>query len=98
MATGKRFDVIDAASIAYKIANALAFAHNQGVIHRDIKPANIFIVENNQPKVVDFGIARVPNRVLDDNGQAQTPFSKGILWGHRTICLLNKLLANQSPH
>lgn len=79
MATGKRFDVIDAASIAYKIANALAFAHNQGVIHRDIKPANIFIVENNQPKVVDFGIARVPNRVLDDNGQAQTLFKGNIM-------------------
>lgn len=80
MASGKRFDVIETASIVYKIANALAFAHNQGVIHRDIKPANIFIVENNQPKVVDFGIARVPNRVLDDNGQPQTLF-KGTIMG-----------------
>jgi serine/threonine protein kinase len=79
MASGKRFDVVDAAGIAYKIANALAFAHNQGVIHRDIKPANIFIVENNQPKVVDFGIARVPNRVLDENGQAQTLFKGNIM-------------------
>ncbi len=80
MASGKRFDVLEVASIAYKIAGALAFAHNQGVIHRDIKPANIFIVENNQPKVVDFGIARVPNRVLDDNGQPQTLF-KGTIMG-----------------
>lgn len=80
MASGKRFDVIDAVSIAYKVANALSFAHSQGVIHRDIKPANIFIVENNQPKVVDFGIARVPNRVLDDNGQPQTLF-KGTIMG-----------------
>jgi serine/threonine protein kinase len=79
MSSGKRFDVIDAAGIAYKIANALAFAHNQGVIHRDIKPANIFIVENNQPKVVDFGIARVPNRVLDENGQPQTLFRGNIM-------------------
>ncbi|MFC0351624.1 serine/threonine protein kinase [Undibacterium danionis] len=79
MAGGKRFDVIDAAGIAYKIANALAFAHSQGVIHRDIKPANIFIVENNQPKVVDFGIARVPNRVLDESGQPQTLFKGNIM-------------------
>jgi serine/threonine-protein kinase len=79
MASGKRFEVAEAAGIAYKVANALAFAHNQGVIHRDIKPANIFIVENNQPKVVDFGIARVPNRVLDENGQPQTLFKNNIM-------------------
>lgn len=79
MAAGKRFDVLETAGIAYKIANALSFAHNQGVIHRDIKPANIFIVENNQPKVVDFGIARVPNRVLDDSGQPQTLFKGNIM-------------------
>lgn len=79
LAAGKRFDVIESAGIVYKIANALAFAHNQGVIHRDIKPANIFIVENNQPKVVDFGIARVPNRVLDESGQPQTLFKGNIM-------------------
>ncbi|MBR7800004.1 serine/threonine protein kinase [Undibacterium sp. FT137W] len=79
MTGGKKFDPIEAAGIGYKVANALAFAHNQGVIHRDIKPANIFIVENNQPKVVDFGIARVPNRVLDEDGQAQTLFKGNIM-------------------
>ncbi|MBC3883051.1 serine/threonine protein kinase [Undibacterium sp. LX40W] len=79
MSNGKRFDAMEAASIAYKVANALAFAHNQGVIHRDIKPANIFLVENNQPKVVDFGIARVPNRTLDENGQPQTLFKNNIM-------------------
>lgn len=79
MASGKRFEIIEAVGIAYQVANALAFAHNQGVIHRDIKPANIFILENNQPKVVDFGIARVPNRVLDENGQAHTLFKNNIM-------------------
>lgn len=80
MASGKRFDVIEIASIVSKIADALAYAHEHGVIHRDIKPANIFILANNQPKVVDFGIARMPNRVLDANGQpAQTLFNNNIL-------------------
>jgi serine/threonine protein kinase len=79
LSSGKRFTSVDAAGIAYKIANALSFAHNQGVIHRDIKPANIFILENNQPKVVDFGIARVPNRVADDSGQPQTLFKNNIM-------------------
>lgn len=76
---GKHFDYIEAANIAYKVAGALSFAHSQGVIHRDIKPANIFLVENNQPKVVDFGIARVPNRTLDENGQPQTLFKNNIM-------------------
>ncbi|MBY0572390.1 MAG: serine/threonine protein kinase [Undibacterium sp.] len=79
LASGKRFSIVEAAGIAYKIANALAYAHTQGVIHRDIKPANIFIVENNQPKVVDFGIARVPNRSLDEHGQPQTLFKNNIM-------------------
>ena len=80
LAGGKRFDIIEIANIISKIAEALAYAHEHGVIHRDIKPANIFILPNNQPKVVDFGIARVPNRVLDENGHpAQTLFNNNIL-------------------
>ncbi len=41
------------------VAEALAYAHAQGVVHRDIKPANIIMLENDQIKVADFGIARV---------------------------------------
>ncbi|MDX8404709.1 MAG: serine/threonine-protein kinase [Mariprofundus sp.] len=45
--------------IIAKIAEALHYAHNQGVIHRDIKPANIMILTNKTVKVTDFGIARI---------------------------------------
>lgn len=80
MAGGKRFDIIEIASIISKVAEALAYAHDNGVIHRDIKPANIFILPNNQPKVVDFGIARAPNRILDESGHpAQTLFNNNIM-------------------
>lgn len=61
--SGRKFDIIEAANIVQKIADALHFAHQNGVIHRDIKPGNIFVLPNGQPKVVDFGIARAPNRV-----------------------------------
>ena len=78
--SGKRFDIIEVSNIILKVAEALAYAHEHGVIHRDIKPANIFILPNNQPKVVDFGIARAPNRVLDERGNpAQTLFNNNIL-------------------
>lgn len=80
LASGKRFDLIDTLKIIHKIAEALAYAHEKGVIHRDIKPANIFILPNQQPKVLDFGIARVPNRVLDDHGQpGHTLFNNNVL-------------------
>lgn len=77
---GHQFSLEEKVIIALKIAEALHYAHKNGVIHRDIKPANIFIVEDNQPKVVDFGIARSPNRIPEHEGdQAYTLFKNNLL-------------------
>ena len=78
---GHRFTADDVASITWKIADALDHAHKNGVVHRDIKPANIFLVADHQPKVVDFGIARTPNRLSDQPQQDEphTLFQDNIL-------------------
>ena len=44
--------------ITRQVASALQHAHNHGVVHRDLKPGNLFLTEDGQVKLGDFGIAR----------------------------------------
>ncbi len=56
---GKKLSPALALKLIEQIAEALDYAHRQGVIHRDIKPANILITEEGSPKIADFGIAKL---------------------------------------
>lgn len=48
-------------SYGIQILKALSEAHRNQIIHRDIKPQNIMVLQNGQIKVMDFGIAKLPN-------------------------------------
>jgi len=56
------------AEIGATVCEALAAAHDQGVVHRDVKPANIMMPENGPLKIADFGIARVSDSNLTQEG------------------------------
>lgn len=63
-ARGERLDLNRICEIGQKIAEALGYAHQRGVVHRDIKPANILITSREtygveRPKITDFGIAKL---------------------------------------
>jgi eukaryotic-like serine/threonine-protein kinase len=71
LAREKKLPLETALQLTEEIAEALDYAHAQGVIHRDIKPGNILITETGHAKIADFGIAKLnlahftlPGRVL----------------------------------
>ena len=57
--TAHRLKVDDIVEYGIQIADALVAAHARGILHCDIKPANIFVTERNEPKLLDFGVAKL---------------------------------------
>jgi tetratricopeptide (TPR) repeat protein/predicted Ser/Thr protein kinase len=53
LGTRERLDIMS------KICAAVEHAHQNGIIHRDLKPGNILVDETGQPKILDFGVARL---------------------------------------
>jgi tetratricopeptide (TPR) repeat protein len=68
--TSRRSNTAERLELFAKVCDAVHHAHQRGLIHRDLKPGNILVDETGQPKILDFGVARLTDR--DTQATSQT--------------------------
>jgi serine/threonine-protein kinase len=66
----KRLSPEEIVNFGVQVAEALDYAHQQGIVHRDIKPGNIILTSTGQAKITDFGIARIEDPSAPQQTQA----------------------------
>ncbi len=75
VASGGGLKPRQAAALLAKVAAAADYAHRKGIVHRDIKPKNILVDEAGEPRLIDFGMARLRHAWSDDPGSPGGTFA-----------------------
>jgi predicted Ser/Thr protein kinase len=86
----QRSSTRDRLELMARVAEAVHHAHQRGLIHRDLKPGNILVDDTGQPKILDFGVARV----TDHDAQATMQTDVGQLVGTLAYMSPEQVLAD----
>jgi eukaryotic-like serine/threonine-protein kinase len=89
-ADARRLNTRQRLALMIQVCEAVQHAHERGIIHRDLKPGNILVDENGQPKILDFGLARV----TDSDAQATRQTDIGQLLGTLAYMSPEQVLAD----
>jgi eukaryotic-like serine/threonine-protein kinase len=89
-ADARKLDTRQRLALMIQVCEAAQHAHQNGIIHRDLKPGNILVDESGQPKILDFGLARV----TDSDAQATRQTDMGQLLGTLAYMSPEQVLAD----
>ncbi len=89
-ADSHKLDTRQRLALMIKVCEAVEHAHQCGIIHRDLKPGNILVDEGGQPKILDFGLARI----TDSDAQATRQTDMGQLLGTLAYMSPEQVLAD----
>jgi serine/threonine protein kinase len=85
----KKLPLVKVQGLALQLCDALAYAHEHGVLHRDIKPGNVLVSSSGEVKIADFGLARHAGAAVEETSlgtpdyAAPELFATGAMVDHR---------------
>src|SRR5262245_57801132 len=89
-----------AVELALEVAEGLSTAHDKGIVHRDLTPANVMVTDEGHAKIIDFGLAKLIERLSDAASEAETQrrTEAGVVLGTTSYMSPEQARGEQADH